>query len=80
MNALLDIGLGLSSIVAAFCVGNYVGKKYVRGRLSNGWVLVLTMVVGLFAVSITFIVLHVPAKYSLWVAVLIGSAGHGALE
>jgi len=80
MSALQDIGLGLVSIVAAFCVGTCVGKKYIRGRLSNEWVLILTVVVGLFAAWITFFLLHVPARYSLWVAVLIGSAAHGALE
>ena len=80
MNTLLDIGLGLASIVAAFCVGTYVGKRYIRGRLSNEWILILTIVVGLFAASITFFVLHVPAKYSVWLASLIGSTAHGASE
>lgn len=80
MNTLLDISVGLVSIVAAFCVGTHVGKKHIRGRLSNEWVLLLTIVVGLLAASIIITLLHVPAKYSLWVAVLIGSVGHSALE
>lgn len=80
MNALLDIVLPLVFAAIALCVGTYVGKKHLRGRLSNGWVLVLANAVGLFTLGIAIFLLHLPGTYCFGLAVFLGSAGYGALE
>jgi hypothetical protein len=80
MNAVLDIGWALVSGAVALCVGTRMGKRYIRGRLSNGWVLVLSGAVSLFAACVTTLLLHVPARDYIWLGALIGALAYGALE
>jgi hypothetical protein len=78
MSRFLIIVLALGSSLAAGFLGSYIGRKYVRGRISTEWVLALTLMLGLFAIWILIFVLHIPLEYIFWVAVFLGSVAYGA--
>jgi hypothetical protein len=80
MNELVTfLGL-LASTLVAFYAGRYVGRRFLRGRISTEGILAVTLVVG-FAVGYILIVLFdIPRQYVLGIAIFIGSAGSAILE
>ncbi len=70
----------LLSTLAAIYAGGYVGKRFLRNRISAGWVLVLTWGLALVTGYLFIITLGWPVEYVLWVAAFIGSIGSGAIS
>jgi predicted permease len=62
MSRFLIIVLALGSSLAAGFLGSYIGRKYVRGRISTEWVLALNLM----------------PEYIFWVAVFLGCVAYGA--
>jgi hypothetical protein len=62
----------LVSILAASYAGQYVGKRFLRGRISAAWALILSTILGLVFIA-GVLLLQIPFEYVLWVYVFIGS-------
>ena len=73
MNKWLGLIWILVYILAATYAGQYVGKRFLCGRISAAWALILSAILGLAFIA-GVVLLQIPFEYVLWVYVFIGSA------